>query len=343
MSKRTSWTTVRSILTAFAALAAVASWPATTNAQPDLASAAKAFSQAQQAELAGEWRQAASFYELADSIAPSPEALRGALAARKQAGDFAQAATHALLLQRRHATHEPSRKLAQETLDAAAPNLVRLSVTCTPAPCTLQSNGQALGTEARLEHSFFLEPGKSELVAFFGSRASEPQKLLGVGGEQRTLRFEEPVNGPPPAPSVGVQPVGTAAVSPADAADPSPPPATPADSASSSGGWHPAVAIVGGVITLGLAGVTIWSGVDTLEARDAYEENPTEAGFDDGTQLEVRTNILIGVTSGVGLATILIAAFGTDWGGDSPPGDSAALPSVRVGSEGFALQWHGSF
>src|SRR5687768_599387 len=48
----------------------------------DVAAAANAFARAQKAELAGDHAAAAELYELADSLAPAPEALRSALKAR---------------------------------------------------------------------------------------------------------------------------------------------------------------------------------------------------------------------------------------------------------------------
>ncbi|MBW2524139.1 MAG: hypothetical protein JRI23_08185 [Deltaproteobacteria bacterium] len=326
-------------------MATLTTWPSTSDAQPDLATAARAFEQAQKAELAGEWSSAASFYELADSIAPSPEALRGALNARKEAGDTAKAATLALQLQRRHATHPPSRKLAQETLDEAAQKLVRLAVTCAPAPCTLQSDGQMLGTAALLQHDFFTDPGKRELVAFFGSRSTEPQRFVGAGGETKSLKFEEPKAEPAPAPATA--PAGAATTPAATGGEGGDGVVQPSgsgdqpDRVDEGGGLHPAFAIIGGVATLGLGGVTIWSGVDTLDLHQHYEQNPTAAGYDEGESAQLRTNVLIGVTAGVGLATILVAAFATDWGGSD--GDTAALPALDIGPDGAALRYGTSF
>src|SRR5690348_3074599 len=58
----------------------------------DVSAAANAFSRAQKAELGGDHEAAAELYELADSLAPAPEALRSALKARKSAGQLGAAA-----------------------------------------------------------------------------------------------------------------------------------------------------------------------------------------------------------------------------------------------------------
>jgi hypothetical protein len=59
--------------------------------------------------------------------------------------------------------------------------------------------------------------------------------------------------------------------------------------------------------------VLVWSGLDTLTARDAYVANPTGPGYEDGVGRELRTNVLIGVTAALGVATVTGALFFTDW------------------------------
>lgn len=74
----------------------------------------------------------------------------------------------------------------------------------------------------------------------------------------------------------------------------------------------PAFFTVGAIASVGLAGATVWSGIDVLGRNDNYETDPTKAGFDQGSQAELRTNVLIGATAAVGVTTILFAVF-TDW------------------------------
>lgn len=72
---------------------------------------------------------------------------------------------------------------------------------------------------------------------------------------------------------------------------------------------------VGAGLTAVSAGVLVWSGLDTLSARDAYVNAPTESGYNDGVGRELRTNVLIGVTAALGVATAAGALFLTDWSG----------------------------
>ena len=85
------------------------------------------------------------------------------------------------------------------------------------------------------------------------------------------------------------------------------------------------------IVTAGLAGVTIWSGVDTKSQSSDYEETPTREGYNDGLELEKRTNLLIGATAVAASATILFAIV-TDWSGGPDDGADSAhlqiLPAV---------------
>src|SRR4051794_32356683 len=64
----------------------------------DVARAAEAFGKAQQAELRGDFQEAAGLYALADELAPADGALRGAARMAQRAGMNATAATHAAAL-----------------------------------------------------------------------------------------------------------------------------------------------------------------------------------------------------------------------------------------------------
>ena len=72
--------------------------------------------------------------------------------------------------------------------------------------------------------------------------------------------------------------------------------------------------------------VLIWSGLDTLAARDAYVLAPNEAAYNDGLGLQTRTNVLIATTATLAAATALVAVF-TEWsGGRTAQVGAAVLP-----------------
>jgi hypothetical protein len=64
-----------------------------------------------------------------------------------------------------------------------------------------------------------------------------------------------------------------------------------------------------------LAGVTVWSGIDTNKARTNFNAHPTQAGLDAGQGKQTRTNVLLGATAVVGVATAVVGLFATDWHG----------------------------
>jgi hypothetical protein len=73
--------------------------------------------------------------------------------------------------------------------------------------------------------------------------------------------------------------------------------------------------------TVVLAGVTVWSGLDTRNnpGRDTVERECVNLGescpaYQDGLSRQRRTNILLGTTIGIGVLTGVISAL-TRWGG----------------------------
>jgi hypothetical protein len=62
-----------------------------------------------------------------------------------------------------------------------------------------------------------------------------------------------------------------------------------------------------------VGGIALWSGLDTLSKRDAYQAEPTEERYKDGVSREARTNWLIGGTAALGVGTIALGLFATRW------------------------------
>jgi hypothetical protein len=318
----------RAILAAGLGLAVLsAGTPA--RAQDDVAAAANAFTRAQRAELAGDHERAAQLYELADSIAPTPEAMRSALRARLNAGQHALAATRAEALLARYPDDAESKALAEKTLAKLAKELGRYEVTCQPKACVVLVDGEAAGTDALATHVVYLEPGAHELAAAFGERHTPPRKVEVQADERQSVSFDEPP--PPPKP-----------VTPGDVQKDMP----GASSGEDKGGLSPLFFVAGASITAGLGILTIWSGVDTLDKRDAYDKNRTQSGYEEGQDLERRTNLLIVGTSVAAAATITMGIF-TNWSGSDDSGEQlpALAPRLGVGATaaGPAFSLSGSF
>ena len=309
------------ILAGLASLALAAS----ASAQ-DVQAAAAAFAQGQRAQLRGDHARAAELFELADQSAPSPEALRSAIRNHAQATQLARAATLSARALERYPDDDATRALAEETLAAAESSVGRLSVRCAPA-CNLTLDGRAAVVEPRDEIVLYLDPGPRELRATWTDREAPTQRVTLAAGESARVSFEGVVPEPEPEPAVEPEPEVEVEVEPEA---PAPVPASSAD----GGGVTPVLFFVGAGLTALAGGLSIWSGLDTLSARDAYVENPTRAGYENGTALETRTNVLFFSTLGLAAVTAVLAIF-TDWDDDSADvsltvGPGGAFASLRL-------------
>jgi hypothetical protein len=97
------------------------------------------------------------------------------------------------------------------------------------------------------------------------------------------------------------------------------------------------VFFAGAVATVTAGGILIWSGIDTLSARDAYVALPTEAGYLDGASRETRTNVLIVTTAVLGAATATAGFFFTDWGGRRSTARQTTAPTFAYGDGRWML------
>ncbi len=321
------WATLRAYACIFAVL--LASAPLRALAGEDVAAASAAFAEAQKAQLRGEYSRAAELFELADQSAPSPAALRSAIRNRESAGQDVRAATLALRALERYPDDKDTRELAQGALDRLSPKLARVRATCNE-PCQLVVDGGLVAAQPVAARDFFVSSGPHTVEAKWPDRPSVSKSVDGVAGAAQEVSFEAPPPSekpaapaaPPPAPAAAA-PASTSTTATLDA-----PPK------SSGGGLSPAVFWVGTGLTVVAGGLLTWSGLDTLEARDAFEANPSQAGYDEGVKLERRTNILAGATAVLGVTTIAIGLFATDWGGGEA--------SAQVGPNGVAFSYRGS-
>lgn len=286
----------------------------------DIKAAGKAFDQGRKHYKDGELVEAAEQFEAADQLAPSPTALMLALRARKEAGQMDRAATLSRLALDRHSDDDKLKKLADETLAATQGQFFELTVNCDD-PCTLVVGTRLVHGAAATKRVMYLKDGKVSVRAGWSKERVETQEIQGVPGTSGELTFKAPPmpkveTTPPPGPGTsnpdpGPKDGGTVKVEP-------------------DGGWSPAVFWIGAGLTLVGGGVTVWSGIDTQDnpGRSKVKEECAGLGTDcqlykDGVAKQDRTNILVGATAGVGVLTILIGAFLTDWGGS----ETAAAPS----------------
>jgi hypothetical protein len=293
-------------------------WPGLALAQQaseDVEAAAQAFAEAQRAQLRGEPSRAAELFEIADQAAPSPAALRSAIRNRESAGQEVRAATLALRALERYPEDRETRDLANATIERLAPRLVRARAVCS-VPCSLLVDGGVVGPPAATV-DFFVTAGPHAVEARWPHRRTilrSVESSLGTSIEFTITAPPESVS-QAPAPAAPKPPAkDSSPILPAPAEQP--PRGDRVEASTSGGGLPPAVFWTGAALTVVAGGFLTWSGLDTLSARDDYKQAPTQAGYDHGVKLETRTNILAATTAVLGVATVGVALFATDWGGD---------------------------
>jgi hypothetical protein len=156
----------------------------------DIAAAASAFGDGQKAQLRGEYARAAELFELADELAPTPEALRSAIRNHVAAGQLARAATQALRAKARYADAR-TQVVADRALLRLAPKLARLSIVC-DAPCALLIDREALTLGLVPAADVFVLPGTHSIEARFATERSDVRELVVKAGEHLELMLREP-------------------------------------------------------------------------------------------------------------------------------------------------------
>ena len=288
-------------LRSFASAALVCSFLTSPCSAEDksVVAAASAFARGQQAELTGEHDRAAELFELADRIAPTPEALRSATRARLAAQQLPRAASHAEELLQRYRDDVASRQLAERVLADARPALTRLSIECSE-PCTLVVDGLATSLEAALHSVVYLTPDPHELSIGFEGARERKVRFQGAAGSERTLHAVPPVSR---AMSAAPASSAASAVRVSDAA--------PRRDRDEVRGIPQAYFWTCAGLTLATAGVTLWSGLDLIAARDDFRSSPqpTRADFDAGERKDLRTSVLLGATGALAVSTALVGWF----------------------------------
>jgi hypothetical protein len=293
--------------------------------------AAEEFDTARRAYLAGDYHQAAIHFENAYHDAPRPEPLRSAIRARRAAKDDARAATLASLGAARYADDPATLALAKEVLAALEPSLLGVKVTCDPE-CAVAVDGREVSIEDARETKLFLPPGKHALEVSWGGGRSAHAPVEGSAGTTTEVTLQAPPLPPPPPPPITPPPVLPST--------PAPPPHVKP--------LGPALFVVGAGLTVVGVGATILSGVVTLNdpgtaavKRDCVGQGTSCPEYQRGLDGELRTNVLLGTTLGVGVLTAAVGLFFTQWSGSHASVTSAITsriaPYASAGPRGFDL------
>ncbi len=337
------------VAAAASALLVVAAAPAFAEKTPDAAQIRQAAEQFDAGVIAYKQRDfegAASRFEAADAAVPGPKSLRQAIRARLEAGHGARAATLAAQAIERYPGDEPTIKLAKETIAKVEPTVQKLNISCA-SPCVLALGTRSVPGESNTRWTVYVDPGKTAIGAsFFGGSSSAPQELTATAGKSSDFRFEPEERKATPKPTIVPIPGSDKAPAVVDA-----PPETPSGDVvpKKSSGIHPAAFIAAGVATLGLGGVTVWSGLDTKNnpGVDAVKaqcagQGETCPAYQEGRKKQTRTNIFIGATAGVGAITVVLAIL-TNWRGNKKAPGPTAEPTASITDHGAVLGAVGTF
>lgn len=279
-----------------------------------------------------DFERAASSYEAAHEAVPSAKALRYAIKMRSAAGHGARAATLAAQALDRYPSDDELKKVAEETIEKYEPILHKVAVSCA-SPCILAVGERVVPGEATTRATVYVDPGSAKVSASFFGGSSDSEAVEGTAGGRSSMRFE-PANTERASAS---DPGDTGAgVGGSFEAEPD-----KTDEKPSGKGLPPAVFVTGVVLTGVLGGVTIWSGVDTVNnpGRQTVIDNckglgPTCPEYQDGIRAQTRTNILLGATLGTAAVTGIIGAFFTNWGGSKKAEPAASDALARAGDHG---------
>lgn len=271
--------------------------------------AAKKFREGERAFKRHDYEKAANSFETANALAPHPAALYNAAKSWQLAGDLVRAANLCALYLRDAPENEKRRPKALKLIAELKPKLGRIEVTGDADDVEID------GTSPELDVTY-VAPGDHTVTGTFDERTSKREVDV-PAGSLVTVKLEPPKLAPiddddddfddfneePRDEEVQHEPEG----------------------------WSPAVFYVGVGATAVLGATTIWSGMDTSEARDTFNANPTREGLNAGKDKQRRTNILAGFTGVAAIGTVVVGAFLTDWSG----GDDVEKDSGEESSRGF--------
>ena len=282
--------------------------------------AADEFSEGKRAYRSGDYAEAAEHFEAADESAPTVNAIRAAMTSREKAGQLDRAATLAALAVSRYPEDEVLLGEVDAILGRADQELFRVTVRCKTACGIVVGTSLVPGKPAR-ERLLYLSPGDHDVSVTFEGQETQTRAVSGEAGSESELEFAVEEEEPEAAPAAQSEPTGDIRDVELYFEDEEPKPAQ--ESENGRGGLPKGVFVVGALATVGLAGTTVWSGIDTQTnpGSDAVANDPEcqQIGtrcdaYQEGEKKEKRTNALIGATAGVGAITIVVALL-TDWRG----------------------------
>ena len=255
----------------------------------DVRGASRSFNEGERAFRAGDYTRAGDAFERAYALAPHADALWNAARAWHRADEKTRAANLYARYLKEAPPGAPDRNSATAALVQLSARLGRLEVLAAgTSGITIDERAVEGEHDDRARTwTVFVTPGRHVVRGRRGETAVEETVAVGAG-EVVSVAFDRPASeAPAPSPS------------------PSPPPspAPPPPPAERRAGVSPAVVWIGAGVTLAVAGITTWSGLDTLAERDAFLASPSQEELDRGRDKQLRTNVLLGATGALAALT----------------------------------------
>lgn len=277
------------------ACVAISLWARLAGAEPPdpLQAAERAYDDGVRAQTSGDYARAARLFAEADALAPNPVALEAALTAAVLADD---AVLGMALAQRAAREVAPPASLTEAVSRAVSKLGARagyVEIRCAGCEAKLDGAPVVVG------RAHATAVGPHQVDATFDGVAVEPLAVIVSGGQRVLAEISAPA---PPA-------------------LPPPPPVAPRERS----GVHPALFFVGAGLTVGLGAGAIASALDLYSIADEFEASPSRELAEAGEAAELRTYLLEGATALLGLTTLAVGVFATDWQALSPAGPVAKV------------------
>ncbi len=269
-----------------------------------------------------EYAEAARAFLRANETLPSKDAVENALKSALRANDQMLVVAAAQRAVRRDADAPELAARAREALVQASAKLAVLDLACSVSDCQIRIDGAIVA-----ERPAYVLPGGRSLVAVAGKARAEERMRLEAGVRyQITLH---PVL--PGSAERRAEVVPSAPTKRAKAIDPAAPTGDTKADVAASRPLSPALFYVGLGTSVVLAGVTTWSGIDTLGAKSDLTSRSTTTEVDDVRGKALRTDVLLGTTVLVSALTTYAGVALVDWG--VRPVASVSSAQVVLGAE----------
>ena len=290
------------------------------------------------AYLDKQYDEAASHFENAFFAAPNPAELRSAVRARRDAGELARAATLAAIGLRRFPADPATGRVAADVIALARPHVFEVEIASSDE-YSVAIDDKIVAAERVKASRLFVNPGPHQLLVSWSDDRNTRLAIEGKEGGSQSLELEPPASSSPPpaATPVFVPPAPPASPAPVALEVSPPPPAKP---------FGPAVFITGATMTAVGIGLTTWFGIEALNdpGQDAVRREcvgqtaaacaPLQRGLD----AQLRTNVALAITGGLGIVTAIVGVFYTQWTGAGLHHAQAApagAPRVGIGPSGI--------